>query len=382
MKFIAKTLHGLENVLARELLFLGAGEVERINRAVSFSGDMELLYKANLHLRTALRIIQPVHHFEAYNEDRLYTEVYNFDWFPFLKINQTFAIDATVSSDRFRHSKYVALKTKDAIVDQFRKRIGRRPSIDTENPDVRINIHVFKTSFTISLDSSGDSLHKRGYRMRAHPAPLNEVLAAGMIKLSGWTPDQVLVDPMCGSGTLLIEAAMQARNIPPAPRNRRFGFQNWKNYDPDLWKKLLSDSRDQIKEPDLQIMGFDQEQYALDITKESLLKFRLERFVSLRKRNFFKMDPPAEAGIIVTNPPYGERIGTGDMEAFYERIGDHLKQNWTGWEAWIISSNMEALKRFGLRPSKKLVLFNGPLECKFQQFEMYSGSRKNKESSD
>ncbi|MCB0705474.1 MAG: class I SAM-dependent RNA methyltransferase [Saprospiraceae bacterium] len=378
MKYIVKTIHGLEAVLAEELRQLGAKEIELLTRAVSFEGGITVLYKANLHLRTALRILMPVHRFEAFDEHELYQAIYDFDWFPYLKVNQTFAIDATVSSQFFTHSKYVALKTKDAIADQFRKRLGKRPSVDTADPDLRINVHVFKNAFTISIDSSGDSLHKRGYRLRLHPAPINEVLAAGMVLLSEWTPDQVLADPMCGSGTILMEAAMFAKNIPPAPRNRRFGFQTWKNYDPLIWKDIVTESRDATRNPKLQIFGSDREQLALDITKESILKFNLERDIDLRNRDFRKSTPPAPEGVLITNPPYGERIGAADMNAFYEMIGDRLKQEWTGWDAWMISSNMEALKHIGLRPSKKTVLFNGPLECKFQKFSLYSGSKKEK----
>ena len=380
LEFIAKTFHGLEPVLAQELQDLGLHDIELLNRAVAFSGDLAGLYKANVQLRTALRILRPIHQFEAFNEDRLYKAVYEYDWEPWLKLNQTFAIDTTLFSRHFRHSKYVALKTKDAIVDQFRKRYGRRPSIDTRNPDIRLQLHVHDKRFTVSLDSSGEPLFKRGYRGRSHPAPLNEVLAAGMIKLSGWTPDQIFADPMCGSGTLLIEAALMARNVPPAlaMSRRQFAFENWQDFDKARWMQVQEEAKAGITDTPFQIFGSDIEQRSIDVCLESLYKLRLKKDIQLRRGDFRKAEAPAEAGILISNPPYGERIGPGDILQFYQQIGDALKTNWTGWNAWLLSSNKDALKRIGLRPSTKKTLFNGPLECKFQQFELYQGSKKEK----
>jgi len=376
MKFIVKTFHGLEGVLAKELESLGAKNIQALKRAVSFKGSKELLYKANLHLRTALRIIRPVYTFSAQNEDELYRKVTDFDWSAYLKLDQTFAIDSVVFSDSFRHSKYVVLKTKDAIVDQFRRKMGKRPSIDTDTPDVRFNVHVSHNDFTISLDSSGDSLHKRGYRNIGHKAPLNEVLAAGMLILTGWIKDVPLIDPMCGSGTILMEAAMIARNMPPGINRKRYGFMQWSDYDPTLWDRIYNEAKSQIVRPRVSIMGSDISSEAIDISKVASINLNLNADIILRKSSFKDLHPISKTGMLIMNPPYGERMEQDDIFAFYKSIGDHLKKNFTGFDAWILSSNKEALKHIGLRPSKKHTLFNGPLECKFQKFSLYQGSLK------
>ena len=378
MKLTAKTFQGLENVLAKELELLGAEDITILKRAVSFSGNKELLYKSNLHLRTALRILHPIYTFIATNENDLYKKVSEFDWSAYLKLSQTFAIDSVVFSDYFTHSKYVALKCKDAIVDQFRDKTGKRPSIETKTPDVQFNVHVYKDEFTISIDSSGDSLHKRGYRNSQHDAPLNEVLAAGMLLLTGWEKSIPLIDPMCGSGTILMEATMIACNMPPQINRKTYGFMNWNDYEPELWNKVYEDAKSNINRSEINITGGDISRRSIDISKESLIKFGFHRDIRINKTSFLDFLPKSSTGMLIMNPPYGERQKEDDIFSLYKNIGSHLKQNFAGFDAWILSSNKDALKFIGLHPSKKLTLFNGALECKFQKFSLYQGSLKKK----
>jgi len=368
---------GLEAVLAKELTAMGAKNVQQLTRAVQFSGDKKLLYRANLELRTALRILKPFESFKTKHENHLYKKMRGIDWENYLSLDTTFAINAVTSSKYLTHSKYVALKTKDAIVDQFRDKYGQRPSIDLKNPDFRIDIHISRDNLcTISLDSSGTSLHKRGYRVQAVEAPLNEVLAAGMILLSGWKKDCAFIDPMCGSGTLPIEAAYFAYNIPPQLYRDDFGFKKWKDYDADLWATVKREAEQRIQDFDYPILGFDQEFQALKVASQNVVAAHLEGKVEIDVARFERLDPPAEEGLIIMNPPYDERLSVADTEAFYQSIGDQLKQSFAGYTAWIISSNKEALKNIGLRTSRKMTLYNGPLECKFQKYELYAGSRK------
>jgi len=378
LKLTAKTFQGLENVLAKELELLGAEDITILKRAVSFSGNKKLLYKSNLHLRTALRILHPIYTFIATNENDLYKKVSEFDWSAYLKLSQTFAIDSVVFSDYFTHSKYVALKCKDAIVDQFRDKTGKRPSIETKTPDVQFNVHVYKDEFTISIDSSGDSLHKRGYRNSQHDAPLNEVLAAGMLLLTGWKKSIPLIDPMCGSGTILMEATMIACNMPPQINRKTYGFMNWNDYEPELWNKVYEDAKSNINKSEINITGGDISRRSIDISKESLIKFGFHRDIRINKTSFLDFYPKSSTGMLIMNPPYGERQKEDDIFSLYKNIGSHLKQNFAGFDAWILSSNKDALKFIGLHPSKKLTLFNGALECKFQKFSLYQGSLKKK----
>ncbi|MBL4715638.1 RNA methyltransferase [Sphingobacteriaceae bacterium AH-315-L07] len=378
MKLLAKTLHGLEEVLAEELELLGATDINPLKRAVSFQGNKELLYKCNLQLRTALKILTPIYYFKAYNERSLYNKVEQFDWSKILSVEQTFAIDSVVFSKQFTHSKYVALKVKDAIADQFRKKTGVRPSVDTKNPDVQINVHCANENFTISLDSTGAPLNQRGYRDNQHKAPLNEVLAAGMLKLTNWNKDIPLIDPMCGSGTFLIEAAMMATNTPPGIKRKQYVFMKWEDFDKELWGKIYNEAIESITKSEFRISGSDVSQQAIDISRQALLNFDFNRDIKLVKSNFNDLRPQSENGVLIMNPPYGERLRETDIFALYKMIGDHLKQSYNGFDAWILSANRDALKHVGLRPSKKLTLFNGALECKFQRFSMYKGSLKQK----
>lgn len=375
MKLLAKTLFGLEDVLAQELAHLGALNIQKQNRAVAFTGDISLMYKANLYLRTALRILNPIHHFNAKNEQSLYKGIQQVDWRKYMKVKQTLAVNCAVHSPYFKHSHYVELKTKDAIVDQFRNRLGKRPSVDLKNAHIRINIHIYQDQCTVSLDSSGNSLHKRAYRLEKNPAPLNEVLAAGMILLSGWKADRNFVDPMCGSGTLPIEAAMMAYKVPPG-MYRDFSFMNWPKFDNVLWKKIHQEAQDKI-EPYFgsKIIGADLSGISINIAKENLRRSKLVRGVKLQNQHIEDFTPPKEPGTVIINPPYGERMQPKDIEGLYKSIGDQLKKKFEGYDAWILSSNKGALKRIGLRASKKLDLYNGSLACKYYHYEMYRGKK-------
>lgn len=379
MNLIAKTFQGLEEVLAKELEQIGAWNIKILRRAVSFDANKEILYKSNFCLRTALRVLQPISNFKARNENELYDKIYAYNWSSLLKPEQTFAIDGVVAfSNYFNHSKYVALKTKDAIADHFREKYGKRPNVDTESPDLLINIHISDDKVTLSLDSSGDSLHKRGYRSGSPRAPLNEVLAAGMILLSEWDKKTPLLDPMCGSGTILMEAAMIAANMPPGIKRRRFGFQNWNNFDKELWHKVKDEANSKTISPRVKIAGSDVDSRSIDIARMSALDFGLKQYITIEKSNFSDLNPLWPKGLIITNPPYGERIQPKDIIGLYKDFGNTLKRNFSGYNAWVISSNFEALKNVGLKPSKKLPLFNGSLECKFAKFSLYEGSKRHR----
>ncbi|PHN02681.1 RNA methyltransferase [Flavilitoribacter nigricans DSM 23189 = NBRC 102662] len=376
LQLAIKTLAGLEPLLAGELKALGARDIEAGTRIVTCTGDPEVLYRVNFESRTALRVLVPIDSFRATHEKRLYNKIQQIDWSQYMQVDQTLAIDAVTNSQHFRHSKYAALKTKDAIVDQFRDKFGRRPNINVRNPDLRINIHISNDICNVSLDSSGDSLHKRGYRVDTVEAPLNEVLAAGMVMHTGWSGDRPLVDPMCGSGTILIEAAMIAANIPPQLPGRKFGFQNWADYDAKLWEAVKARALDQIRPIEVPILGYDKAFKAVKISHQNILAARLSGKIEVERKAFEKMDPPPPPGVLIMNPPYDERLAVEDVKAFYQSIGDRLKQAYAGYEAWIISSNLDAMKSIGLRASRRLTLFNGPLECKYMKFELYEGSRK------
>ncbi len=374
--YIAKTFAGLEEVLAREIKELGGLNIRTGNRAVMFEGDKALLYKTNYLCRTAIRVLVPISVFRAENENELYKEVLKIKWEDYIHLNGTFSIDGITSYSNITHSKYLALKTKDAVADRFRDKYGRRPNVDTRDPDVKINVRVFRNECTVSLDSSVESLHKRGYRTGTGPAPLNEVLAAGMILLSGWDGNSNFVDPMCGSGTLPIEAALYAYNIPAGQYRELFGFTRWKDFDKELWQKVRDDAEAARKEFKHSIVGSDRSGRILNVARENVASAGLEDAISLRARYIDDVEPPEGGGVMITNPPYGERIKVEDIKKLYSEIGDALKTKFEGYSAWIISSDKEALKFIGLRPSRKITLFNGPLESGFYKFEIYKGTKK------
>jgi len=374
LKLIAKTFHGLEEILANELNEIGALNIKKVNRAVEFEGDLEVMYKANLHLRTAIRILQPLFEFKAKNDQELYDEVQKFDWSTLMTNKQTLAIDPVVFSDIFTHSQFVALKMKDAIVDQFRDKTGIRPSVDVENPDIRLVIHMAKDKATVSLDSSGDSLHKRGYRVQGHKAPLNEVLAAGMVLLSGWNPKIPLVDPMCGSGTILMEAVMIAKKFAPGLNRKNFGFMTWNSFNKELWNKIVEEAKEKVEHPRLHIYGSDINMGALDIARESALSFRFNRDINFKVSAFEKLELERPKGMIITNPPYGERLMKDkDIKDFYRMIGNQLQDEFLGYDAWLLSSDTKALNNLGIEVSDKVKLFNGALECGFYQYKINYG---------
>ncbi|MEM6516094.1 MAG: THUMP domain-containing protein [Bacteroidota bacterium] len=375
---VAKTLFGFEDLLERELLQLGAMNIKKGVRSVSFVGDKGFMYKSNLALRTAIKILKPIKAFNVRTEDDLYKEVYKINWEDYLNASGTLAVDATVHSENFTHSKYVALKTKDAIVDKFRDTQGERPNVDLRFPDLKINVHIDRKTCTISLDSSGESLHRRGYKTATNIAPINEVLAAGLVLLSGWDGQSDFMDPMCGSGTILAEAAMIACNIPPNLMRKEFAFERWQDWDVDLFEKIEESLLKKTRDFHHNIIGFDKAPSAIAKAKDNIKNAHLEEFITLERKDFFETEKRGEKRLhMLFNPPYGERLDV-EMETFYAKIGDTLKQGYPGTDAWFITSNLEALKRVGLRPSRKIHLFNAKLESRLVKYVMYEGSKKAK----
>ncbi|MBP9792580.1 MAG: class I SAM-dependent RNA methyltransferase [Flavobacterium sp.] len=377
-KMIAKTLFGFEEILAKELQQLGAQEVEMGTRMVRFVGDKGFMYKANLALRTALKILKPIYHFRATNETSLYKGIQGIDWSQYMNSNQTFVIDTTVHSENFKHTQFVAQKCKDAIVDQFKDKYGQRPSVDKDYPDVRINIHIDRDQCSVSLDSSGASLHQRGYKTATNIAPINEVLAAGMLLLSGWDGSSDFLDPMCGSGTILAEAAMIACNIPANINRKEFAFEKWSDWDNDLFDQIVNSLMKKTKEFHYTITGYDKAPSAVMKAKDNVRNANLDDYIKISERNFFETEKENKGPLhMVFNPPYGERLDI-HLERFYREIGDTLKQSYPNTNAWFITANLEALKFVGLKPSRKIKLFNGKLETRFAKYEMYAGSKREK----
>ena len=377
-KMVAKTLFGFEEILAKELTQLGAMHVKQGIRNVSFEGDKGFMYKANLGIRTAIKILKPITTFRVNNEKDLYTNVYKMDWSNYMKSSGTLAVDATVHSTIFTHSQYTALKVKDAIVDKFRDETGERPNVDLRFPDLKINVHIDRSLCTISLDTSGESLHKRGYKTATNIAPINEVLAAGLIMLSGWDGLCDFMDPMCGSGTILAEAAMIACNIPPNLMRKEFAFERWNDWDVELFEKIETSLLNKTRDFHHKMFGFDKSPSAVAKAKDNLKNAHLDEFVIIKHEDFFKTQKGGEEKLhMVFNPPYGERLDI-EMESFYKAIGDTLKQGYPNTDAWFITSNLEAIKHVGLRPSRKIKLMNAKLESRLLKYVMYAGSKKGK----
>jgi putative N6-adenine-specific DNA methylase len=377
-KMVAKTFFGFENILAEELRILGAGNVQIGVRNVSFEGDKGFMYKANLCCRTAIKILKPIAEFRVMNEDDLYRRMQRINWRKYMDVNTTFAINATVSGPTFTHSQYISFKTKDAIVDKFRREENVRPNVDTKHPDLRLNVHIQDNWCTLSLDSSGASLHHRGYRTATNIAPINEALAAGLIMMSGWYGQSDFLDPMCGSGTMCIEAAMIACNVPANLNRKEFAFEKWGDWDVDLFELIEASALKRVKDFRYTITGFDKAPSAVEKARENVKNAQLSDFVTIREENFFKTEKEGNDFLqMVFNPPYGERLPI-EMEEFYKEIGDTLKSGYPGSHAWMITSNMESLKHVGLRPSRKIKCFNGSLESRLVKYEMYEGSKKAK----
>ena len=375
-EMLAKTFYGMESLLADELLSLGAQDIKKGNRLVHFKGDKGFMYKANLCLRTALKILKPFYHFKAKNEHELYEKIYNFDWNELLSPNETFLIDSVVSGQIFTHSLFASQRTKDAIVDRIRKQTGDRPNVDTRHPDFRIHLHIYENECSISLDSSGSSLHHRGYRSVTNIAPMNEVLAACLVQLSGWDRQTDFIDPMCGSGTILIEAAMLACDIPANLNRNEFAFEKWSDWDASLFDKIRQSQLKKVKSPVGKIYGFDKAPSAVEKAIQNVKNASLEDFIHVNRANFFHSSKIGETPLhLLTNPPYGERL-EGDIDGLYQEFGDTLKRNYPNTNAWMISSNFEAMKFVGLRPTRKIKLFNGKLESRLCLFPIYAGTKK------
>ena len=378
-KMIAKTIFGLEEVLSTELQRLGAKNVEIHNRAVSFTGDKGFMYKANLCLRTALRVLVPIETFNVSDEKSLYNSLQEINWENYIDVTDTIAIDTVLNSDLFTHSQYLSQKAKDAIVDQFRAKYGERPSVDLDKPTLRINLHVFKDTCSVSLDSSGESLHKRGYRDKTNLAPLNEVLAAGLVLLSGWDKRTTFIDPMCGSGTILIEAALIANNIPPGYYREDYGFERWKKFMPFeevLYNTIFDSAVNKITNHEQKILGGELSPNVAKKAKENIKNAKVDDIVTVKNCDMKDFEVPAGRGVVIINPPYGERMDKDNIDELYKMMGDTFKKNFSGYDCWILSSNMNAFKHVGLRPSRKIALFNGQLECRFMKYEMYQGTKK------
>ena len=387
-EMIAKTFMGLEPVLAEELTRMGAGNVRTGRRMVSFTGDKAMMYRANFALRTAIRILKPIRHFKAASADQVYDNVRKIDWREYLLIDngnaaaegatpsfRTFAVDSVVFSEEFRHSMFVAYKVKDAIVDQLREQTGERPNVSVSNPDIRLHIHIAEDRCTLCLDSSGESLHRRGYKQDNSKAPINEVLAAGLILMTGWRGEKDFIDPMCGSGTLLIEAALIATNMAPGLFRKEYAFEKWPDYDRDLFDAIYNDDSGE-REFSHKIYGYDIDPKMVNTARLNVRAAGLSQYITIGQQDFKDFTQPAEKAILVTNPPYGERISTPDLLETYDMIGRQLKHNFKGNEAWIISYREECFDKIGLRPSLKIPVNNGALECEFRKYQMFDGRLK------
>ena len=380
-ELIAKTFMGLEPVLAKELTQLGANNVVVGRRMVTFTGNKEMMYRANFSLHTAIKILKPIQRFKAQSADDVYERIKEIDWSEYLDNNSTFAVDAVVFSEEFRHSKFVSYKVKDAIVDQFKERTGGRPNISVANPDLRLHIHIAdvapgKSECTLCLDSSGESLHRRGYRQESVEAPLNEVLAAGMILLTGWQGDTDFIDPMCGSGTLLIEAALIARNMAPGLFRKEYAFEKWPDFDAELFDQIYNDESKE-REFKHHIYGYDIDMKAVNTARLNIKAAGLTADITVEQQDFKDFQQPKEKSILVCNPPYGERISTPDLLGTYRMIGERLKHQFLNNDAWILSYREECFDQIGLKPSIKIPVYNGSLECEFRKYQIFDGKLKN-----
>lgn len=374
-EMVAKTFMGLENILAQELIELGANNVEAGRRMVSFTGDKALMYRANFALRTAIRILKPIKHFRANSADKVYEEIKSIDWSEYIGEGKTFTVDSVVYSDDFSNSRFVTYKVKDAIVDQFREKTGKRPNISVADPDVRLNIHIAEDRATVSLDSSGESLHRRGYRQETVEAPLNEVLAAGMILMTGWHGETDFIDPMCGSGTLPIEAALIARNIAPGVFRKEYAFEKWPDFDADLFDEIYNDDSHE-RDFEHHIYGYDIDFKAVNMSTVNVKAAGLSADITIEQQDFKDFKGHNGKAIIVTNPPYGERISTPNLMETYKMIGERLKHALKEGEAWVLSYREECFQQIGLKPSLKISLYNGSLECEFRKYNIFDGKLK------
>lgn len=374
-EMVAKTLFGLEQVLENELKLLGAASVKQGVRNVRFTGDTGFMYKANLCCRTALRILKPIYFDHIKSADAYYHSLSRLPWENYMTLDTRFSIQVTQSVPMFRNTMFAVQRAKDALVDCFRKRVGKRPSVGREQPDITFYVHLSQKGMEVSIDSSGAPLNQRGYRTETNIAPINEVLAAGLVSLSGWKHTTPLLDPMCGSGTLLIEAAMQACNIPSQINRKEFAFEKWNDYDEDLYVTIRKAMLDRVKECFVPLVGYDKAPSAVRKAQQNIEAANLSDYISIRRRDFFKTrkEHPDQHLHVLTNPPYGERLAV-DTQLFYKQMGDTLKQNYPNTDVWMITSSMDGLKSFGLRTARKIKLFNGKLESRLVHFPIYAGS--------
>jgi putative N6-adenine-specific DNA methylase len=377
-KIIAKTFFGTENVCAQELTELGAQNIEILNRAVSFDYDKKLLYKVNLWSRTAVSFISGIADFSFKTQEDFYNRMYEIDWNSFFSVKKTILIKAVINRTAFSNSHYVSMKAKDAIVDYFRDMFGERPSVDSDNPDIKIDVYLNGDKCIVSIDSSGAPLFKRGYRKIQGEAPINEALAANLLIMGGYKAEIPLIDPMCGSGTFAIEAALMATNTAPGLLRKNFSFQNWNDFDAELWDELVNEANGLVKNNNFSITAFDIDSKSIDGARQNILRAGMLGKINLSRQDFFKFEPPSPPGMVIINPPYGQRLKTDDLLQFYNDIGKRLKFNYPGYKAWIISSEIEAIHKISLRPIVKHHLLNGKLECRFDGYELFEGKRKEK----
>ena len=370
------TFFGLEEILAKELMQLGGKDITIFKRGVSVVGDLGFLYKANLCLHTALKVIIPITKFTADNEHELYDAIKLIDWERFISNSDSIMIESVLNSEIFTHSQFVSQKIKDGIVDRFREKTGKRPDVDLLHPSFKLYVHIYKNEVSLNLDSSGDPLYKRGYRSDINEAPMKEVLAAGLVKLSGWEKHLLLVDGMCGAGTIAIEAALWANNIPPGYYRNEFGFMRWRNFDETTYETIFESSINKIKNDKVEIIANDIDAPTVKKAKTNTKNAKVDDVVSCTNDSFFDMHPTRQAGVVILNPPYGERLPVEEIEKLYKEIGNKLKKDFKGFNAWIITSNPEAIKSIGLRPSRRIQVYNGSLECRYLKFELYDGSKK------
>jgi putative N6-adenine-specific DNA methylase len=379
MNIIVKTQAGLEDILAEEAAKIGLRDVEPGRRMVSGTGDLKTVYRLNYESRLALKVLVTLEQYTINSAKDLYEKAMNIDWSYWIRPGQTFSIKFTVHSTFFQNSLYAAQLLKDSVVDVIRDKRGSRPTVERKNPDVVIDLHIFEDKVSVSMDSSGEPLFKRNYKNKAFKAPINEILAAGMIMLAKWDGISPLLNPMSGSGTLLWEALFIAENRPPQFFRKKFAFRKWQDYDHNLFTEVVGEANSSIQSPKARIIGVDSNPISMKMFRRNLRELELDEHIHTSVMDFFDYKNNPENGLIIINPPYDERIKIHDVEAFYKRIGDHLKQNFQDNTAWIISANIDGLKSIGLRTSERHTLFNGPLECKYLKYDLFSGSIKEKE---
>jgi len=370
------TFFGLEEILAKELQQMGGRDVAVFKRGVSVIGDLGFMYKANLCLHTALKVLIPITKFQANSEHELYDAIKKIEWEKFISVTDSIMIESVLNSEIFEHSLYVSQKVKDGIADRFREKTGRRPDVDLIHPAFKVYVHIYKNEVTLNLDSSGEPLYKRGYRADINVAPMKEVLAAGLVKLSGWEPHLLLIDGMCGAGTIAIEAALWANNIPPGYYRNDFTFMKWRNFDENLFDMIYDSAINKIKNNDVQIIANEIDERTFKKAQSNVRNAKVDDVVTCNHQSFFDLIPPRKGGVVILNPPYGERMPLSEVEQMYKEIGDKLKKDFKNFTAWIITSSPEGVKSVGLRPSRKIQVYNGSLDCRYLKYELYEGTKK------